>query len=320
LGVVTIKGNVDGADSATSISAGAIANLTIGGNLIGGALMSSGGIQFSSSAPAKITIKGSMLGGDGDKSAGIFGTGNGALSLTVKGSVISKTGGLDSATIAFGGAGTIAIGGSVIGSNISGDVAVGMLKSLTIGGDLLGNTIGSGVTAARIGKLVVKGSIAGPSDNPIRVTAYGALTPANQSAAVAIGSIAVGGSVTNAFIGAGYFLFTSANGDAAIGTIKIGGELIASTIAAGIASTNNTLGDFDDAVEANNNTLGIVARIASISVGGPISGTPGGGTDFFGILAESIGSITVNKTKLPLTAAKDDFTIGFTGDVRVREL
>ena len=42
--------------------------------------------------------------------------------------------------------------------------------------------------------------------------------------------------------------------------------------------------------------------------------------DSFGIQAEEIGSITVGKVKLALTAAKDNLLIGFTSDVRVREL
>ena len=83
---------------------------------------------------------------------------------------------------------------------------------------------------------------------------------------------------------------------------------------------NNILGDADDILQTNSNAPGIIARIASITIGGQIYGTSGGAPDSFGIQAEQIGSITVNKVKLALTTAKDDFTLAFTGDVRVREL
>ena len=64
----------------------------------------------------------------------------------------------------------------------------------------------------------------------------------------------------------------------------------------------------------------IIAKIASVTIGGQLLGTAGGAPDTFGILAEQIGKLTIGKTKVPLTTGKDDLTLGFTSDVRVREL
>lgn len=103
--------------------------------------------------------------------------------------------------------------------------------------------------------------------------------------------------------------------------MKINGNMTASSIAAGIVPVNGKFGDSDDAFSGGNmGTAAIVARIASITIGGQLLGTSGGAADCFGILAEQIGALTIGKTNVPLTAAKNDLTLGFTGDVRVFEL
>jgi hypothetical protein len=322
VGKLVIKGNVGSKAGYGDINIDNASSITIGGNLVGNFLGDSGSIQLNSAIPTKITIGGSLIGGGGDHSAGIESTGGGALSIVIKGSVIRDSGSPGSANITVAGTTTIAIGGSVLGNEITANLGGGFLKSLTIGGNVQSDGPGttSGISAERIGKLSIKGSIIGAANAPFSISALGSFAPANQAAALAIGSITIGGNVTYALIGAGFNFGASAIGDAAMGTVKIGGSLIASSIVAGVNPVAGKFGDADEIIQANVNTLGIVAKIASIAIGGQIYGTAGGPVDTFGIIAEQIGAITVGKVKLPFTAGKDNALVGFTGDVRVREL
>ncbi|HEV7403968.1 MAG TPA: hypothetical protein VGO11_13605, partial [Chthoniobacteraceae bacterium] len=69
----------------------------------------------------------------------------------------------------------------------------------------------------------------------------------------------------------------------------------------------------------------IASKIASITIGGLIKGTTGGGvnaTDHFGFVAEQIGSFTVAGVAIPLmaNAHNDNRAIGLTGDVTIHEV
>ena len=183
---------------------------------------------------------------------------------------------------------------------IAGDFAAALVSqsdgaSITIGGDLLGGSrTGSGSVSITSGITIGK----------------------------VLGKLTIGGDAKFTQITAGLFGgFTAVTPDAAIGAVKIGGNFIASSIAAGVNPVNGIFGDGDDVFATGTaGNAAIVAKIASITIGGQLLGTVGGAPDSFGILAEQIGKLTIGKIKQPLTAGKDDFLLGFTGDVRVREL
>lgn len=302
---LVIKGSIreGGGSLGAFVFLPAIPSVTVGGSLIGGINQFTGFLRFSTVPGVKSVI-------------------------TIGGSVIGNQ--LNNGGIEFGDQTTIKIGGSVYGGlDSSGSirpfaiVSDTTLKSITIGGSIFGGRGENGgvVRATRIGTMLVKGSIVGFESNPAFVGAYGVVAPATQAEAVAIGSLTVLGTVRHATIAAGIERdYDPITADAAIGTIKIGRDFVAGNIVAGIDPGNEVFGDSDDAFATpNGGNPAIVARIASITIGGYAAGSGGGAPDFFGILAEQIGTLSVSKFKLPLTAGKDDLTAGPTGDLRVRE-
>jgi hypothetical protein len=224
---------------------------------------------------------------------------------------------------------TIKIAGHVIGGGglSSGSIrpfgSDATLKSLTVGGSIFGGRGDNAgiVRATRIGTMLVKGSVLGLDFNPTFIGAYGVAVPASQAEALAIGTLTVLGEVRHTTIAAGIERDSDpVTADAAIGSIKIGRDFVASNIVAGIHPDNEWFGDSDDEFATpNGGSPAIVAKIASITIGGQMMGSGGGQADRFGILAEQIGVFSVAKFKLPLTTNKDDFLVASTRDVRVRE-
>ena len=312
IGTVTVAGDIIGG-SIGSISAH-VENYVIKGSIINGSVNGKSG--------GSVKIGGSLIGeADGNVSSVNFQP-QGLKSVKIGGSMIGGY-------IASAGITSIKIGGAMIGSTgpFGGGVNLqnGTLKSLSVGGGILspeGATDSLSITAERIGSVTVKGSIAGTEGSPIHIVASGKFQPTTQIEATAIGKVTIGGDLVRAHIGAG--MSSSLNGfrvDAAIGAVKIGGSMVASSLTAGINIGSGITGDADDALAGGNNgTAAIIAKIASVTIGGQLRGTAGGMPDSFGIIAEQIGKLTIGKVKPPLTAAKDDLTLGFTSDVRVREL
>jgi hypothetical protein len=69
-------------------------------------------------------------------------------------------------------------------------------------------------------------------------------------------------------------------------------------------------------------TDAIVAKIASITIGGTVTGTASSG-DHFGFVAQQIGAFTAGGFTAPLTSATDapiDFSFGTGHDVTLREI
>ncbi len=116
------------------------------------------------------------------------------------------------------------------------------------------------------------------------------------------------------------------NGHAQIGAISVGGDWIASSVTAGLNSflgapdPSVTFGNGDDVFNTGG-PIGVIASIASITIKGRAMGSLETG-DRFGIVAESIGAITIGGVKLALTTAFDPtpFPIGPTPDFVVREV
>jgi hypothetical protein len=138
--------------------------------------------------------------------------------------------------------------------------------------------------------------------------------------------LTVRGSVTYADISAGYsthsfqhWKYSSFNPDARLGVIRVVGDLTASTITAGIEpGSDYRFGTADDRTEAGEPTE-IKSRIASIIVGGQVTGTGTGG-DAFGIAAQQILSMTIGGVPVLLTSGTDTIQLApETNDVLLRE-
>jgi hypothetical protein len=149
-----------------------------------------------------------------------------------------------------------------------------------VGHDLTGN---AGVRAGTsIGSLTVKGSLVG------NVTASGAATPVIISAEFTIGKLSIGGRVERAQILGGYDVNLSAlSADSQIGPVTVGGDWIDSSIAAGVTNPNGPefLGDGHDTIIGGGAS---VAKIASIIIGGMVTGSGSAG-EHFGFVSHFVG-------------------------------
>jgi hypothetical protein len=158
------------------------------------------------------------------------------------------------------------------------------------------------------------------------ISALGDINPTATSH-VAIASLTVGGRVESALIQAGVDLTGSSgrNADAQIGAVTVGGDWIASSIAAGATQgTDLYFGDGDDTKFSGfgvNDNSQILSKIVSVTIGGQVLGTGTIG-DHFGIVAETVGSVTVGGTRLLLSPGphNDNLAVGITGDFTVHEI
>ncbi len=325
---IAVKGDIVGGSGLFSgLIACGVKTLTVGGSLIGGEGGSSGSLSIRSTGVGKIAIGGSTIGGAGNNSGSV--TLTDVAQLKIGGGIIGGSGTNSAAVFCQGGTLSMSVKSSIIGGEGFGSASVRansagtLLKSLAVGGSIVSTNGDLIIDAIRIGTMKVGGDLAAYGDTgKILLLASGAAAPTTTAESVAIGKLTVGGDVKNAIIGAGLTVTLTGNTpDAAIGSVKIGGSLVASSIVAGIARVSGGFGDADDTLATGNaGNPAIIARIASIAVGGQIIGTAGGAPDSFGIEAEQINVITIGKVKVPLTAAKNDLKLGFTADVRVREL
>jgi hypothetical protein len=110
--------------------------------------------------------------------------------------------------------------------------------------------------------------------------------------------------------------------------VKVAGDWTASTVAAGVdPGVDQRFATADD-VAAKSPPSELFSRIASITIGGQVRGTPAA-NDHFGFVAQEIGSLSIDGKKFPLTSGpsndnvgseKAKFELGSTGDVTVREI
>ena len=350
IGSLRIGGSLRGGSEAQSgfVFAASIGSVTIGRNLIGGDGDSSGQI-FAPNRIGPVVIGGGLFGGGGESSGRL--TTNGTItSVTVGGSVIggakSPTGTIDSGVSL----GPIRIGGSLIGGSASftgGIVSAGNIGPVSIGGDIIGGgtdgtisdtgeirSLGGSIASVRvggdalaafgsfngciladktIGPTAIVGSVGSFGDAFFIVRAGGART------GNALASLSVGGSVSSSLILAGYTAASASNGNASIGPVTIGGSWSGSSIVAGVASASVPyFGDSGDTIIAGST---LASRIASITIGGYVRGTAGG-TDHYGFVAQSIGSVTIAGSVIPLSTAAhtDNRLLGPTGDFRIHEV
>jgi hypothetical protein len=182
----------------------------------------------------------------------------------------------------------------------------------SIGGDLTHN---ASIRARHdIGAITVKGSPVGSDASggltAVLISARGqeALAPGATSD-LAIKSVSIGRNVYLAKILAGFDLHDAdeagSNGNASIGAVNVGRDWSASSISAGINAGDAGYGIRGFGVNPtviNNPADAIVARIASISIKGIVTGS----TSFTyqtGFVAQQIGAFKAGAFTAPLTAA-----------------
>jgi hypothetical protein len=245
---------------------------------------------------------------------------------------------LGSGAITAGSAGKVMVRGEVVGGSAiySGSVWIfgdGGAGDITIGGSLIatGAAITGVISDGALGAVKIGGEVRGLGSAPARISAEGNLNPADIAAALAIKSVKVARSVTNALILGGYDTDgTATNPDAQIGAVLVGGDWVASSLVTGATvGTDNFFGNSNDATLTDGDGDGVVARIAKIVIKGSVVGTYLTGADHFGFVAHEIGSLTIGGRKVSLTAGSgnDDLTasdplliLAASGDVRVHEV
>jgi hypothetical protein len=319
-----------------------LAGTTVGGSVRGGPGGESGSIL--GDGLGVVTVRGDLIGGTGIGAGCVFSDADLA-TATIGGSVRGGSQLETGAIIATGAAGAIAIGGDVVGGSASGTVglaASGYIEAkriarLSLNGSLIAGTdLTSGAFAHNgaicvdddIGTVLIKGSLIGNPTNPALISARGSATP-TTTGDVAIGRLTVLGRAEFANILAGVSPGTGgsvpADADAQIGVVTVGGDWIASSLVAGaVAGGDGYFGDADDARMAGSGVKDdplLVSSIARLSVGGQVVGTIAAG-DYFGIVAEAIGAVTIHGSALPLVAGphNDDLSLGPTADFSVHEL
>jgi hypothetical protein len=344
---VRIGGNVRGGSGSGSgyvQTRGLCKILAVGGSVIGASGIGSGSVD---AWALVFKIGGSIRGGSGERS-GVGSTGHSTL-VSIGGSIIGGTAS-DSGQL-FGGYITRAvIGGNIVGGNVNGTDSISKsgaflawsISKLEVRGSIRAGVDNSAGTLERCGavcvlyaaeNITVRGSIIGSVGKTGDVTqaliaASGPFFPGDTN--VAIGTLAVGGSVERANILAGYQSFNVQSVDiqwdnAQIGRVSIAGDLIASNIVAGVinsASTNTNFGDENDEC-TDTDDFDPYASINMVSVGGKIRGTAVriSGTDHFGIVAKIVKAVRIGGNLVALNPdMPDDVSVGPSGDFSIHEV
>lgn len=273
-----------GSDFAGSIiSSETLGTTTIGGDVRGGAGLDSGQVSSDNGGIKSLTIGGSLVGGDGVSSGLVFAPGD-IGKVTIKHDLRGST----NAATTDGGE-ILSDGGSIAGVSIGGSATGG---PGAFSGSILANNL--------LGAVSVKGDIRGfAADKPFTLRGGGT----HSGTDFAITSLTVGGSVTDALVLGGFgFNNTTLDPSVQIGPVKVGRDWIASSITAGVKDTlGNGYGTSDDAPISLVLGAGPVqkSKIASITIGGVVSGTFASG-DNFGFDAEQFGPIKISgSTKTP---------------------
>ena len=322
---LTVGGSIIGGDGTFSgkLSMFAIGSVTIGGSIVGGDGVLSARCVIGD--VAKLKISGSIIGSEGSTSGSLyFGK---ATSVTLGGSVVAGDG-VGSGLVSGTSADTFKLGGSIIGGTAenSANVGPGTVGAFTLGGSLIGGKATGGYSGqlhfATAKSVLIKGSVTGQQGAaPALIGFAGKTAPTTAAESIAVGSLTIKGSVTNAelIFGEG-FAGTVSQFDVGAGKLSIGGDFTASSITAGVGRGVDKSFGTDDDMPGMATNASIKASIASIIIKGRATGTLSDG-DHYGIVAESVGTISIAGRTLPLTAAaQDNVLVGIYGDFRVREL
>ena len=205
--------------------------------------------------------------------------------VVVGGNIDGRSGGAKAGLIlATGAIGNLTVKGSVIGgADLSGIIAGGTVGTIAIGGDLRSDD----------------------AHKPVTVSAVGLIGARKQSEAVAFKQVRVEGNVLNAEILAGVrHDGTPTNADAGIGKIIVDGNWTASSAVAGVEDVTNDGYGINDTLIGGGVT-GLLSRIASITIGGQVSGSAVRG-EHFGVTAEQIGKLKIGRARQPVSADNSD--------------
>ena len=197
--------------------------------------------------------------------------------------------------------------------NRSGSIEIGGRLASLVAGGLQGADVR---VANDLGLLRVNGDAIDSSITARGQAVRGATTD------VAIGAVTISGNVLNSTIRAGVDTDgVAVNADAQIGAVRVTGSWTSSVLAAGtVAGVDALFGTSDDGLISGTNSSRIIAQIASVIIGGTVTGTAAGG-DHFGFISQRIGAFSANGVAQPLTAAGGQvFEVGATGDTTVREV
>lgn len=303
-----------------------IASISVGGSVRGGQGYDSGALfagspdvlqaqQPFATSIGSIKITGSLYAGFGNISGTLYADG-GINSVSIGGSIFGDPSGALDGVIQGGGAivsgaglGTVSIKGGVYGEfgPAGGGIYAygGGIKSISIGRDLTGSTASTGIYATgAINSISVGGSILGaaPGGGAVFILSDTAISKLSVKGRVENADILAGSDFYNAEVGA------VANADAQIGTVSVGLDWVASNLAAGVDSSDATHfgSPLDQTATANSN--GIASRIASITIKGNVSGTPGTAGDGFGFFAQEIDTLKIRGVAQTLPPAGDSGT------------
>jgi hypothetical protein len=319
--------------------------VTVGGSVVGGSGGTTGYIH-SVRDMGPVTVGGDLAAGS--SFGGFVESGGDLASVTIGGSVLGGPASESGMVLCDGTLGPVRIGrdlrgGSIAGSQStldqSGYIQGDHIASVWIGGSIVSGTDTSTAgeltknasirAADDLGPVVVKGSLVGNTNplgySPVVISARGqAVVPAGATTDLAIKSLTVGGRVELALVLAGYSpdsITAGSNGNASIGAVGVGRDWVASSLAAGVWDADlNGFGTAGDAV-INNTGDAILARIASVTIGGAVAGTAADPSDHFGFVAQRIGSFRTAGFVAPLTAGTDVIELSpTTGDVTIREV
>jgi hypothetical protein len=350
MGTVNIAGSVlpGGSTSSGVVSSnGNMGQVTIGHDIQGTSVLFSG-LIFSGGNITGVKVGGSIIGGPANLAVGVNSTGG-----------IQALGDLGPVTVAHdviggrNGTFTGMQGGTMFTAQDLSDSgfieAGGRITSIVIGGSIFAGAVtgtgtlersGAIVAGDDLGSLTVKGSIVGNRGNggantQVFIAARGQSVP-KTGLDLAIGKITVGHRVENAQILAGYnqVFSKTTNANAQIGPVVVNGAWIASSLVAGAQNfgANHTPGGGDDNVNFGNpdDTLyplpaadDTLAKIASITIKGTVSGTLDSisATDHFGFVAQAFGVVKINGVTVVTPAMAPGFLdIGETNDVSVHRL
>jgi len=172
----------------------------------------------------------------------------------------------------------------------------GDITSISIGGDLIESAIRSD---SSIGSIKVGGDFAGTAQEHATISALGGLAPHSDAKAMAIGSIAIGGSADHAQILAGYDRAgVGVNANVRVGKVSVAGNWSASSLVAGVDPGEDTFfGTADDKMFPGGNS--VIASIASIVIKGAATGSDDS-SEHFAFVSEEIGKVRVGETQYPL--------------------
>jgi hypothetical protein len=331
-GTIFIGGSIIGGDPQESgflrVASGT-KSFVVGGSIVGGDGFASGAVILDGQN-GFVKVGGSIVGGGGDNSGRLVTSFNPIAFLTVGGSIVGGDGSL-SGRVAVGDSRNVVIGGSVIAGNGSQTgvfLGTGAIGKFTLGGSLIGGELAGDFSGAlhfaTAKSVLIKGSVTGRQGAaPALIGFTGKTNPTTAAESIAVGSLTIPCSATHANIlfgegGIGSF-GTIAKGDVGAGKIRIGGDFAASSITAGFtAGADGFYGNADDMPGSVMNAA-FNAAIASIVIKGRATGTASDG-DHYGIVAESLGTVTIAGRKLALDPdSRDNVLAGIYGDFRVRE-